>query len=200
MKRRVPCFAGLAALLILAACGGRPTVVDAGKTVVLGDTVRVQPQTSWNREETGLLETWMVVGKDWDKVEFLQGGSDGDHLVSSSSYGYMSARARRGSSFPAFREGMTGLEIHDLYVASLSKIGVTGISTRDVRPWRVDGHPGFRFEFTHNGDDGRERAGFTVGFVLNGKLWLITYTSGSLTSYEVYRDRVEALIASVKLP
>ncbi len=192
-------LAALFALTILAACGGRATVVGADAPVVLDGTLKVQPQMAWNRSEDGLVETWMVIGKDWDKVEFLQGASDGDPLVYSFSYEYRFAQGNGDMSFPTFREGMTGLEIHDLYVASLTRIGITGISTWDVRPWQVDGHPGFRFEFSHHGDDGRKREGFTVGLVLDDELWLITYTSGAVGTLPVYKEKVEALLASVEV-
>ena len=199
MMRVATRLAALFALTILAACGGRATVVGADAPVVLDGTLKVQPQMAWNRREDGLVETWMVIGKDWDKVEFLQGASDGDPLVYSFSYEYRFAQGNGDMSFPTFREGMTGLEIHDLYVASLTRIGITGISTWDVRPWQVDGHPGFRFEFSHHGDDGRKREGFTVGLVLDDELWLITYTSGAVGTLPVYKEKVEALLASVEV-
>ena len=199
MTRPLTRLAGLAALLMLAACAGRPSVVDPDTAFVLDGRLTLQPQMTWDREEEGLVETWTATGRPLDKVEFLQGASDGDPLVYSFSYEYRFVQGNDDLSFPTFREGMTGLEIHDLYVASLTKIGITGISTRDVRPWQVDGHPGFRFEFSHHGDDGRERRGFAVGFLLDDELWLIAYTSGSLASYQVYKDKVEALLASIKL-
>ena len=61
------------------------------------------------------------------------------------------------------------------------------------------GQPGFRFEFSHQGDDGLERRGIAVGFFDKRELWLIVYTATSVHYFEKYRPQVEALLSSMTL-
>ena len=185
----------LTVLLLLAACGApRQVLIDGTSSVTLAGTLRVQPQIAWTRrpEESG-IEVWTVEGEALNKLEFLQGASRGDPLALSP------PDVELQGELAGYDPEMTALEVHDLYRATLSRFGFSRIETRDVRPWQAAGQPGFRFEFSHEADDGLKRQGIAVGFFDDRELWLIVYTAASVHYYEKYRPQVEALLSSMTL-
>ena len=189
-------FFGLISLalgLLLAGCGGGQKLVEPASPVVRSRTVKLQPQLAWSRVGDGSIETWTVDGTSLNRLDFVKGASSGDPLVPAEALD-----ARRGE-LPAYDREMTGLEVHDLYVATLSKLGYSRIATRDIRPWPLGERPGFRFEFSHRSEDGLEREGIAVGFIVDGELWLITYTAPTVHYFQEYKPQVEALLSSITL-
>ena len=190
---RLGCLA--AGLLWLAGCGGGPRLIEAEAPVVLSGTLKVEPQIAWSRSRSGRIETWTVDGEALNRLEFVKGASSGDALVVSDS----DLPENEGGELPTFDWDMTGLEVHDLYVASLSQLGYSRIATRDVEPWQVGPRPGFRFAFSHVAEDGIERDGLAVGFFDDGELWLITYTAPTVHYFRKFKPQVEALLSSMTL-
>ncbi len=182
-------------LLWLAGCGGGPGLIEAEAPVVLSSTLKLDPQIDWSRSRSGGIETWTVDGEALNRLEFVKGASNGDALVATDPEDREGGR----SELPVFDRDMTGLEVHDLYVATLSQLGYSRIVTRDVEPWQLGGRPGFRFAFSHVAEDGLERDGLAVGFFDDGALWLITYTAPTVHYFQKYKPQVEALVSSMTL-
>ncbi len=182
-------------LLWLAGCGGGPGLIEAGAPVVLSSTLKLDPQIAWSRSRSGWIETWTVDGDALNRLEFVKGASNGDALIALD----LEDRENGRSELPVFDRGMTGLEVHDLYVATLSQLGYSRIATRDVAPWQLGRRPGFRFAFSHVAEDGLEREGLALGFFDDGELWLVTYTAPKVHYFQKYRPQVEALLSSMTL-
>ena len=180
-------------LLWLAGCGGGPALIEAKRPVVLSGTLKLQPQIAWSRSRIGWTETWTVDGEALNRLEFIKGASAGDALVASDPREREDGR----SELPTFDRDMTGLEVHDLYVETLSQRGYSRITTRNVEPWQIGSQPGFRFAFSHVAKDGLKREGLAVGFVDDGRLWLITYTAPAVHYFQKYKPQVEALFSSM---
>ena len=193
MKALATRLAGLVLGLLLAGCGGGQALVEPAAPVALSGTVKLRPQIAWSRSEDGPIETWTVDGENLNALVFVKGATNGDTLLPSEALG------DRLGELPAYDREMTRLEVHDLYVATLSKLGYSRIATREVRPWSLGGRPGFRFEFSHQAEDGLRREGLAAGLVAAGRLWLITYTAPEVHYFQKYKPQVEALLSSITL-
>ena len=156
---RLACFLGLA---VFAACAPAEPLVDTERAFILDGTLALRPPFEWRRPRVvGNFETWQVLGESGARIEFVKGIPSGRRLIDAFS-GLYGRIDKWYDHFPMFREGLSGLEIHDVYVASFRKIGATGVKTWSLRPWSFGDVQGFRFEVSFDGEDGDKRAGRAI--------------------------------------
>ncbi len=182
--------------LLLGACAAPYALVQPGRQIVAG-TLSVQPGIAWNRINAppwaGKVEVWTQDGAALDSLTFIVGAGDGEPLL------WRESRAGGAAPPPAFRRDMTGIEIAELFAASLARNHLTPIvEVTRVTPAQLGAVPGFRFELRYVGRDEVERAGIAVGAVRAGRLDLVWFEGARGDRYRRHLDEFERIVASVR--
>ncbi|HTZ78664.1 MAG TPA: hypothetical protein VMC10_12175 [Stellaceae bacterium] len=187
----------VAAALTLAACANY-SLVSPSRQVVQG-RLAVETGIAWNKVNkpssesifysvSGPVETWTVDGESLDAVAFFAGIPDGVPLV---------VRQNKTQSIGAFRSSMTPNDIMDLTSATLATLANTAvIKSRDLRPAKVAGLDGFRFEIDYALHDDIDRVLSAAGVVRDGKLYLIVFEGASIYYYGKYLPEFERIVTS----
>jgi hypothetical protein len=188
-------FLAVLAALLPAACM-QYTAIGPGRTTVDGG-VSIEPSIAWNRASgttTGAsTETWTLDGQLLDTVTILGGVADGAPLAL--------LRGVSVEKLAPFRSTMTPNEIMDLYEASWSSLAKTSVTrTSNLRPAKLGGVDGFRFDASYTGVNEVASDVAAVGAVRNGKLYLIIYRGTHLHYFPTHLPDFERLVESVRLP
>jgi hypothetical protein len=162
------------------------------KRVSVGDLYSVQPDTNWNRLVIGHTEIWTFDGPLLQEVRFLKGLDEGDKFLP------ITAFSKKYEKMPSYKEGMTPIEVAEFIVASLSHSGMAKVETENLRPAKVGGKSGFRFDLTFALEKGLKKKGFAYGFLHDKKLHLIVYTAAQLHFYDRDSEKAENLVRSIR--
>lgn len=179
-------------LALLPAACAQYTLVGPGRTTAPGG-VSVEPGVAWNRASGSAPEVWTMDGMLLDEVIFLGGVPDGRPLA-------LMGGASRDNLAP-FRSTMTANEVMDLYEASWSSLAKTSVTeTSNLRPAKLGGVDGFRFDARYTGANEVETQASVVGAVQGGKLYLIIYQGARLHYFAAHLPDFERLVQSIRLP
>jgi len=180
----------LMTFFLLTACA-HYSLVEGGKTVVVGEGFRTTPQRAWSMgEEEGAI-FWTADGPGLQRLIFFPAVGDGKPL-----YGAMGDKA---GTVPLFYATMTPLEIMDLVEATLVRRGVHQLEKQNLRPATMCNRDGFRFDFSFAAKSGLRYRGFATGTVKDRKLYLILYTGTELHYYDLYLREAESMAASTQI-
>ena len=176
--------------LLLAGCASITTVDDT--TVPIGNGLSVSGSGHWNRLEPDADAdadgAWTAEGVTLDMVLFYAGIADGEAL---------GARADK-DKMPLFRAGMLPHDIVELYEAMVARDG-GAFRLERLAPASFGGARGFVFEHSTMPRSGPELRGRAYGAVLDGRLYLISYTAPDGYIYAKHLAAVEALAASARI-
>jgi len=181
-------FASIGFLVLLLAGCAQVTLVRPGK-VTVGNTFQIQPTIDWSRRADGKREHWTVDGLGLNHVLFLTGIGNGEPIMTDDT---------SNKQLPAYRTGMTAIEISEAIQASLAASGTTSFKIQNLRPQKLGGVDGFRFEFSFTTKGGLEKLGLAAGAVRKEKLNVIFYLAPRIHYFEKYRAEVETIFGSVK--
>lgn len=188
--------------LVLTACAYY-SLVEPGQRDI-GGSYRAESQIAWSKSTRGQMEIWTVDGPSLEAIHFFLGIAQDQTLFPL--YGKTEQKAK----VPQFKKNMTANEVMEFVVDSMmapgprSPIGPNmkgvGVQTIHLRPFKFGGHPGFRFELSFLSEEGLEYEGMVAGTVKDDKLYIICYTGTREYYYPKYKDTVEQIIASIKMP
>ncbi len=162
------------------------------RPVTIGEKFVVSPEFKWSKITTGNSEVWTVDGVGLQSLNFTTGVADGEVL-------YSGIATSLKSPLPKFNKNMTPLEIKDFLMTSFTAVGALGVQTQDFRPVTIDDTTAYRAEFSYTMEDGLDRKGFSIGFVKDEKLNLITYAGAKLHYFSKHKDDVERMLAKIKI-
>ena len=157
---------------------------------LIGDAYTVNSPVDWTKLKQSEFEIWTVDGfslqsllrfdQRWTKLGACR-----------------SIRAEK--KVPRYREGMEAIDVADLVEATLEIFGATKVAISDIRPAPFGGRDGFRFEVEFV-EEGLIYLAAALGSIDDqGRLDLIVY-AGTLQHYfELRRDAVDKIFASVRL-
>lgn len=183
---------GLAAiaLLILAGCQAY-TLAESGKSVQLAKTFSITPARDWNLAVNGQVQIWTIDGPVLQRMRVFNGIESGEPLVKALS----SDKDRKP---PVFENGMSPIEIRDLFVATIARIDQFNLETGALRPATIGDTDGFRFEYSYTDKNGVDRRGFVLATNQKKRLYLFDYEAVSLYYYDRYLDEAEQLVKSLR--
>ena len=185
-------FIALCAAL-LASCAAYEHV-KPDKKVAINGSLTLDPQIDWNRLANGKTESWTIDGNGLQEMRIYAGLKDGDVLFPS--VGPVED-PEKDKKKPKFGAKMTPIEIMEFFDASVSQLGAANVEVSNLRPERLGGQSGFRFDFTFASDSGLRYQGFAVGTVKDEKLYMILFKATELYFFPRNKDDVERLIRSV---
>jgi hypothetical protein len=163
----------------------------------------VQPETTWARVQrptpdnlifasSGQVETWTIDGEPLDSIIFFSGIADGQPLIT--------LAQEKGAPLSPFRSAMTPNDVMELFDAMLAKVTGTAVArSRDLRPAKLAGVDGFRFDIDYTLKDDVDRTLSAAGTIVDGKLYLIAFQGDKLYHYQRYLPEFEKIIASATL-
>jgi hypothetical protein len=162
-------------------------------TVTIGEGLVLSADGRWNRldppePEADADEAWTAEGVTLDMILFYVGVADGHAL---------GARAD-AARMPAFRAGMLPHDIVELYEAMVAHDG-GGFELERLAPAQFGGVPGFVFEHTTTARSGPVLRGLAYGAVVDGRLYLMSYTAPAAHFYAKHLASVQALAASARI-
>jgi hypothetical protein len=177
-------------LLLVSGCSSISLVDQA--PVHIGDALVVAGSAHWNRLEpdadADADEAWTAEGVTLDMLLFYAGIADGDAL---------GARADK-DKLPVFRAGMLAHDIVDLYEAMVARDG-GAFRLERLAPAAFGGAQGFLFEHRTTPRTGAALRGRAYGAVVDGRLYLISYTAPEGHFYAKHLAAVEAIAASARI-
>jgi len=182
-------FVAIALLLLAAGCVASPVqLVEPKNRIIINKQYSVAPVVPWTSYSTVSDVTWTIDGPSLQSLVFVDGVKDGGPLFAGT----------EKKNMPKYRQGMTSIEIKDLFISTLGRYNYHQLKVRKLRPAMVDGVRGFRFEFSGTTKGGLNKEGFAVGAVKNDTLYLIYYWGTELHYYDKHRRDAERIVASLK--
>jgi len=192
----------LALLVALAVAGCLPYGgVTPRRTTVEGE-ISVEPSLAWSRINPtpfdgwdfflpGRVERWTIDGERLDTLTFIVGVPSGEPLFK--------VEGEKDRNQAKFDARMTPSEIMDLFVAGLAKSSRTSlVEGRELRPVKLGGIDGFRFELSYELSDEIDRELSAAGAVHDGKLTILAYQGAKLYHYGLYLPEFERILASLR--
>ena len=176
-------------VLLLAGCA---SVARVDPSFTVGDALELTTDGRWNRidppsSEADADEVWTADGVTLDMVLFYVGVADGAPLGRDG-----------GAQAPVFRAGMLPHDVVELYEANVTRDGAI-FSLERLAPARFGGAEGFVFEHTTTVRSGAQLRGRAYGAVVDGRLYLMSYSAPAAHFYAKHLPAVEALAASAKI-
>ena len=180
------------AILLLVAIIGcmHYALVKANKEIEVGGIFKVENPINWSKSETNGVETWTIDGPQLQRLMFFKGVEDGKPLLK--------MKGKDEKNIPSYKSSMTPIEIMELIEATLARGGGHQIETKDLRPERLGGLDGFRFEFNYITESGLKYNGTVIGAQKDGRLSAIMYIGTSIYYYEKHLENVETIFSSVE--
>lgn len=167
------------------------SLVTKGKNIDVGSVYKVESPITWSSLKESGIETWTVDGPQLQRLVFFKGVEAGKPLIKMSGDKY--------KNMPVYKNSMTPLEITELFEATLSRLGLTQIETKDLRPDKFASLEGFRFEFSYLTENGLKYDGFVIGAQQGSRLLAIMYIGTELYHYGKYLEDVEKIVSSVEI-
>ena len=174
---------------ILAAACTTFTLVKPEK-VTIGDYYTIDSPISWSRLTEGKTQIWTVDGPLLQELRFVVGLEDGEGLIKSDD---------PKKKIPPFRSRMTPVEIMEMVEGVFAASEIRNITTRNLRPEKFGGIPGFRFELSYATKDGLEKEGFAVGAIKDKRLHLIIYRGAKLYYFPKHKGHAEKIVRSITM-
>ena len=176
------------ASLLLAGCASMAKVEPGAVTI--GDALVVRSDGHWNRveppqAEADASEVWTAEGVTLDMLLFYVGVADGETLGTAQNQ-------------PVFRAGMLPHEIVELYEALVAQDG-SAFRLERLAPTPFGGTQGFLFEHRTTLRNGLVLRGRAYGSVVEGRLYLLSFTAPDSHFYAKHLPSVDALAASAKI-
>jgi hypothetical protein len=176
-------------LLLLAGCA---SVARVDGSFTVGEALELSTDGRWNRidppgSEADADEVWTAEGVTLDMILFYVGVADGEPLG-----------RQGGAEAPIFRAGMLPHDVVELYEATLSRDGARFALER-LAPARFGGADGFLFEHTTTPRAGARLRGRAYGALVDGRLYLMSYSAPEAHFYAKHLPAVEALAASARI-
>jgi hypothetical protein len=170
----------LVLLVLLAGCSSMARIEPG--TVTIKEVLILTTNGTWNRFESSseeeAAEVWTADGLTLDVIKFYVGVGEGETL--------------------GFRATMSPHEIVELYVALVTQDG-SACTLERLAPADFGGTQGFLFEHTTATRHGPVLAGLAYGAVLDGKLYLMSYTAPKSYFYARHLAQVRSLAASARI-
>ena len=181
-----------AAGLIAAACTETVTLAPAG--VYSAGGYAFDLQRDWSHIPEGLdravtVDQLTVDGPRLNQVYLIDGLADGAAMVE---------RADEEDPAPAFRAGMSELEIVEFLTDSLSALGMQDVAAENVRPASFAGAPGVRFDFTAARDNGLTLRGTAAASSAGEALDGLVFIAPAEHYFGYYRAEVDAMFDSAR--
>jgi hypothetical protein len=159
--------------------------------VTIGNTIQVEPQTSWSKSEGNGIITWTADGPELERILFFPGVESGAPLVKAST--------ENDKEMPLFSSSMTPLEVMDLLEATLSRMEFHDIKMERLTPHPFGGLNGQKVFFSYASKDGLRYKGFAAGAMKDERLFLVIYTGADLLYYDKYLAEAEKIVSSIKI-
>lgn len=150
----------------------------------------VDPQIRWSALDLGGYEVWTVDGPALEGIRIVKGLAPGEKLFED----------EKSDAMPSYRKAMSESEIAEFIADSLSASGMLLIKTVSLQPFDFGGRQGFRYDFTFIAGNSVEMQGIAVGAQIAGRLHLIFYYGARRYYFEKYRQPVERMLASIRIP
>ncbi|MEO5375675.1 MAG: hypothetical protein H7840_15635 [Alphaproteobacteria bacterium] len=164
----------------------KTSVVFSRRLEVIPDVaISVHPQRSFATIEGFDLDTLMV----WPGIR------DG-HPLSPVMPDWPEGRT------PPFKITMADTELVEFVETSLRGFLDVPVTTKDVRPTTLDGHPGIRFRYAYTLKDdkgGLDYEGIAVAATKKGRLYVIAYQGTRIYHFAKHLKAAEHVIATAKL-
>jgi len=186
------------AILTLSGCV-QMVKVESGQ-VTIRDTLTVTLDSARNRFEapgvylhvaSGAHEIWTADGVPLDVIAFFVGVGEGQTLGE--------PLPQREKKLPSFRATMSPHEIVELYEALATQDGSAFKLTR-LAPAQFAGVQGFRFEHVLTTKrDSLQLRGIAYGAVVNGGLYLLSYTAPRSYYFSKHLPGFEAIARSAQI-
>ena len=167
------------------------SLVTAGKTIRIGNLLKVESSINWSKSEINGVETWTIDGPRLQRLMFFKRVKDNKPLLK--------IKGVDEKNTPLYKSSMTPIEIMELIEAALARSGGHKIVKKDLRPESFGGLDGFRFEFNFITKNGLKYNGFVVGAKKDDRLLTIMYLGTALYYYEKYLEDVEKIISSIEI-
>jgi hypothetical protein len=198
---------GILLLPLLLASGCQNYSLVDGTRVSVKDGCSVEPQRKWNKATRSTFgnstrtEVWTADGEQLDMIAFFCGVRDGEPVFAARSTAPDGTTREEQEQPFIYRKGMSANEIMDLFESGLGKVTQSAIlRTRDLRPAKLGGLDGFRFEISFSQTDEVDREGTVIGASSGDRLYLIFFEGTRLYHYGKYLPAVEAMINTAQLP
>ena len=185
MKRPIKSHALIIALAVTAAALPGAAVANSyrekGKPVVIaGTALGVTPPRDWNRLSFSpgkKTETWTLDGEELNDVTFFAGIAAGSPLVREVS--------KKHKPLPKFTGETLLVEVPELLEGTYRAAReVADFKVSSAKPDRFLGRDGIRFTFDYVDGEDLPRRGEGRATIVNGLLYLVTYTAPRLHYYE----------------
>ena len=157
--------------------------------MAIGDKYWVDPQIQWSSLTTGKYTAWTVDGLSLERLQFVNGVEDKETMY----------QGKKEYEKLIFKKSMTPSEIMELLVDSYKADGARKVETKNLKPNQFGNAPGFRFDMSYVSKDGLECEGLIAGSVIDGKLYLISYTGTRAHYFPKYKTEAERIIQSIKM-
>lgn len=173
-------------VILLSGCA-QFTLQKPGKVTVVGN-MTVEVGKEWSRLATDNYERWTVDGLGLQELIFNGEIEDGDAIL----------KGDDKEKLPKYKSGMTPIEVAEAIQAALAIREFRKFRILKLRPFRLGGKDGFRFEFSHTNKEGLDLRGFVAGAVREKKLSLIIYVGARLHYHDKHKDEAEHIVKSVQ--
>jgi hypothetical protein len=146
-------------------------------------------------------EVWTADGESLDMVAIFCGVRDGEAIFTARATATDGTTKEQQEEPFKFQSAMTANEVMDLFESGLGKVTQSSIvRAHDLRPEKVSGFDGFRFEISFVQKDDVDREGTVIATIANDKLYLFFFEGTRLYHYSKYLPTVEAMFRSVQIP
>ena len=178
----------LFAVSLLSACASYVEIPPA-KPHQIGGVFSVEPSSSWSAQKTGRGEIWTINGFGLERMAFITNVPDGEPILTSD----------RDKDAPTFRADMNATDVVDLYEAMLTESGYSQVEVTDLRPHRISGRDGFRFDYAGYDSKGLAKRGMVVGLIDAEKgLNFVLYEAAAEHYYNASLTAAEDVFASLE--
>lgn len=162
----------------------------ANKPRLIQEAMTVTPKRTWNVKVNGGEEIWTVDGEVLQSVRFWNRLEDGRSLFA------VPTRQEK----PVYRSSMTPNDVVNFVAGSVAALGAAGIETGDLRPAKVAGRKGFRFEMDYALASGIEQKAVVFG-VRDGanRLSLVMYSAHPEYYFDRHIGEVAAMLRAANL-
>ena len=189
------------AALTLAALASSPSFAgnalrEKGKLAVIsGSSLGVTPPRDWNRlgfSPGKKTEIWTLDGEDLNDVTFFAGIEPGQPLVREVS--------KKRKPLPKFTKETLLVEVPELLEGTYrASKDIATFAMSDAKPDRFLGHDGIRFTYDYVDDDELPRRGEARATLINGLLYMATFSAPRLHYYDRTLEDFHALTDAAKL-
>ena len=197
--RKIAATALAAALIALpsapASAGWR--LISSGETVeVAKGSMQVTPGQDWNRWTRRPIkksEVWTLDGINLNEIYFVSGLVAGETLYKD--------RRKKEQPLPKMSDTLELTEIPEFVESSMRlSLNTSVFDMTAIEPTSLGGHNAVRFRYQYAlAGSPLQRQGLGVGTVVDGKLYLVTYTAPEIYFFDRDLPEFEAMIASLTL-